>query len=198
MLYISKVTTMTNIQAEFILSTPELRDDLPFFSETLGMRLESIFPADDPTVAVFSGHGIRLRLERGFEHPPGKIKIFTEDRHSFAGILIGKNGLLTPDLIRNVNPAMKIGVISGIVEGNELCKYDIDYIPKDIRPFGFMSYQAYDLGPRPVLELFAAGLKVGETMARARLSGMNVEQAAEHSIKNSWAQDLLGELSWLN
>ena len=85
---------MTNIQAEFILSTPELRDDLPFFSETLGMRLESIFPADDPTVAVFSGHGIRLRLERGFEHPPGKIKIFTEDKHSFAG---GVSNLTAPN-----------------------------------------------------------------------------------------------------
>ena len=37
----------------------------------------------------------------------------------------------------------------------------LQYLPKKIA-FGHMSYQAYHLGPQPVLELFAAGLKVGE------------------------------------
>ena len=169
---------------------------------SLGEQIYNHFKSLNMEIAWFSKDNLRSRryeeLEEMYVENGSLIDVIIVAEHSFAGILIGKNGLLTPDLIKNVNPGTKIGVISGIVEGNELCKYDIDYIPKDIRPFGFMSYQAYDLGPRPVLELFAAGLKVGETMARARLSGMNVEQAAEHSIKNSSAQDLLGELSWLN
>ena len=37
--------TDTPILAEFLLPTTELRDDLPFFTKTLGMRLENIFPA---------------------------------------------------------------------------------------------------------------------------------------------------------
>jgi hypothetical protein len=35
----------------------EFRDDLPFYTKTLKMRLDMIYPADDPEVAVLSGHG---------------------------------------------------------------------------------------------------------------------------------------------
>jgi quercetin dioxygenase-like cupin family protein len=100
---------MKNTKAEFILSTPELRDDLPFFSKTLGMRLESIFPADDPAVAVFSGHGLRVRLERGHKYPPGKIKIFTDDKKKFAD---GKSNLIAPNGTKievcDLNPTLEI------------------------------------------------------------------------------------------
>ncbi|QUJ76385.1 cupin domain-containing protein [Sulfitobacter albidus] len=71
--------------AEFLLPTDELRDDLPFFTKTLGMRLETIFPADDPSVASFSGHGIRLRIEKGADAAPGHLRILTDDPDSFAG-----------------------------------------------------------------------------------------------------------------
>lgn len=50
--------------AAFCVSTASLGADIEFFTKTLGMRLETIFPADDPRVAVLSGHGVRLRLER--------------------------------------------------------------------------------------------------------------------------------------
>ncbi|UWR22647.1 cupin domain-containing protein [Sulfitobacter sp. S190] len=72
------------IQAEFLLPTDELRDDLPFYTKTLGMRLENIFPADDPSVASFSGHGIRVRIEKGAQTAPGHIRILTDDPDSFA------------------------------------------------------------------------------------------------------------------
>ncbi|WP_299564589.1 cupin domain-containing protein [uncultured Sulfitobacter sp.] len=73
-----------DILAEFLLPTDELRDDLPFFTKTLGMRLENIFPADDPSVASFSGHGLRLRIEKGADVPPGHLRILTDDPDSFA------------------------------------------------------------------------------------------------------------------
>ena len=75
---------MSDIKAEFLLPTDELRDDLPFFTKTLGMRLENIFPADDPSVASFSGHGIRLRIEKGADVPPGVLRILTDDPDGFA------------------------------------------------------------------------------------------------------------------
>lgn len=76
--------TDTPILAEFLLPTDELRNDLPFFTKTLGMRLENIFPADDPSVASFSGHGLRLRIEKGADIPPGHIRILTDDMDGFA------------------------------------------------------------------------------------------------------------------
>ena len=61
---------MTGTCAEILLPTQELRDDIPFFTEALGMRLDTIYPADDPQVAVFSGHGLRLRLDQAANEPP--------------------------------------------------------------------------------------------------------------------------------
>lgn len=61
-----------DIRAEIRLPTQELRNDLPFYTKTLGFRLDSIFPADNPSVAVLSGHGVRLRIEKGRRRPRGR------------------------------------------------------------------------------------------------------------------------------
>ena len=75
---------MHSTTAEIRLPTQELRDDIPFFTKTLGMRLEMIYPADDPQIAVFSGHGLRVRVENGAPESPGTIRILTDDPDSFA------------------------------------------------------------------------------------------------------------------
>ena len=49
--------------AEVVLPSDDLDADVRFFVDTLGLRLELIFPADDPSVAVVSGRGLRLRLD---------------------------------------------------------------------------------------------------------------------------------------
>ncbi|HEY3822345.1 MAG TPA: hypothetical protein VGL81_34505 [Polyangiaceae bacterium] len=43
---------------------PDLHAALAFYTEELGFQLDSISPADDPAVAMLSGHGLQLRLER--------------------------------------------------------------------------------------------------------------------------------------
>ncbi|MCF6232683.1 MAG: cupin domain-containing protein [Rhodobacteraceae bacterium] len=75
---------MTDIVAEMRLPTQELRDDLPFYTKTLGMRLDMIFPADNPITAVLSGHGLRLRIEKGAPEAPGTIRILTDNPDGFA------------------------------------------------------------------------------------------------------------------
>jgi len=75
---------MSDILAEIRLPTDELRNDIPFFTKTLGMRLDMIYPADNPEVAVFSGHGIRLRLEKGAPECPGTIRLRMDDPDAFA------------------------------------------------------------------------------------------------------------------
>ena len=65
-------------QAEVRLPTQNLHDDLPFY-EGLGFRLDQIWPADDPAVAIISGHGLRLRLERGAAEAPGTVRILGGD-----------------------------------------------------------------------------------------------------------------------
>jgi quercetin dioxygenase-like cupin family protein len=75
---------MTRTHAEIRLPTNELRDDLPFYTKVLKMRLDSIYPADNPEVAVLSGHGLRIRIQKGATEAPGTIRILTEDPEGFA------------------------------------------------------------------------------------------------------------------
>jgi len=85
---------MPDIIAEIRLPTLELRNDIPFYTKVLGMRMDMIYPADDPTVAVFSGYGLRLRIEKGATEPAGTIRILTEDPDGFAD---GKRELIAPN-----------------------------------------------------------------------------------------------------
>ena len=80
-------------RAEILLPTTDLRGDLPFFTKTLGMRLDTIYPADNPHVAVISGHGLRLRLDGEGTGAPGVIRILSDD---WAGIAEGKQALTSP------------------------------------------------------------------------------------------------------
>jgi len=75
---------MPETKAEICLSTTDLRQDIPFFINTLGMGMDMIYPADDPRVAVFSGHGLRLRLDQDSDAAPGHIRILTDDPDGFA------------------------------------------------------------------------------------------------------------------
>nr|WP_107846304.1 cupin domain-containing protein [Litoreibacter ponti] len=57
---------------------------MAFFIDTLGFRLDEIYPADDPAVAVLSGHGMRIRLDRAAEQPPGHVHLRCTDPDGFA------------------------------------------------------------------------------------------------------------------
>jgi quercetin dioxygenase-like cupin family protein len=50
---------------QILITCADLESALGHFVEHLGFRLEMIMPADSPTVALVSGHGIRVRLEAG-------------------------------------------------------------------------------------------------------------------------------------
>ena len=83
------------VQAEVRLPSRDLHADLAFYGDRLGFRLESIFPADDPAVAVMAGHGLRLRLDRGAEEAPGAIRLLCERPEALAagaGTLMAPNG----------------------------------------------------------------------------------------------------------
>ncbi|MCX8509124.1 MAG: cupin domain-containing protein [Rhodobacteraceae bacterium] len=69
---------MTETRAEILLPTSDLRKDLPFFTKVLGLRMDMIYPADNPSVAVFSGHGLRVRLDQGFKAAPGHLRLLSD------------------------------------------------------------------------------------------------------------------------
>ena len=84
---------MKEICAEVCLPTQDLRGDIGFFNKVLGMRMNMIYPADDPAVAVFSGHGLSVRLDAGLNTDAGQLLIRTED---VAGFADGERALTSP------------------------------------------------------------------------------------------------------
>lgn len=80
--------------AEIRLPTSDLKVDMPFFIDRLGFRLDKIFPADDPAVAVLSGHGLCLRLERDRSEPAGTLRLLCHDPDAFAD---GQRALQAPN-----------------------------------------------------------------------------------------------------
>jgi mannose-6-phosphate isomerase-like protein (cupin superfamily) len=79
---------------EVVLPCPKLGDTLAFFTGQLGFRVDSIYPADCPTIAVVSGYGVCLHLEEGSETPPGILRVLC---HNPAAIGNGASEIVAPN-----------------------------------------------------------------------------------------------------
>ncbi|MCG6857799.1 MAG: cupin domain-containing protein [Salaquimonas sp.] len=87
----------SNIEgSQLVVPCTELDKTLPFFLKELGFRLDQIFPADNPSVAVVSGYGATLRLTRGAQGEPGTLRLLYNDPSAFPGnseTLTAPNGM---------------------------------------------------------------------------------------------------------
>lgn len=115
--------------------------------------------------------------------------------HADHRLLVGPSGLIDTQQLVAANTT-GVGVVSGRVDRDHLEAHGISVYPEQLAPPGFMSYMPSELGPYPVMDLFAAGIKVGQEMARARLSGMTCYEAARHALQSSPAMDLEGDMAW--
>ncbi|MCY1058960.1 cupin domain-containing protein [Nannocystis sp. SCPEA4] len=85
----------SNIRAaEVVLPCAELDPTVAFFVDVLGFRVDAIAPADAPRTAVLSGHGLRVRLQRGASGSPGVLRLSCADPAGLAG---GARELVAPN-----------------------------------------------------------------------------------------------------
>ena len=80
--------------AEVVLPGKPLGETLKFFTDELGFRVDSIYPADAPRVAVISAHGIRLRLDGDVTSAPGMIRIVRGSSSRGKEKLLAPNGTI--------------------------------------------------------------------------------------------------------
>ena len=111
--------------------------------------------------------------------------------------LLGEEGALSYEMIQKINPGVAIGIITGNIDQRGLRQSGLYFLPEEIQPFGYLSYQPNQLGPRMILDLYGGGLKVGEVMARARLAGKNLEETVQITLEKAPALDFSGTESWL-
>ena len=84
----------SNSTAEIILPSADIKEDIAFYTKTLGFRMEMIYPADNPAVVVLSGHGMRLRLDSTSDEPAGKLRISCDNPSEFTD---GEKNLTAPN-----------------------------------------------------------------------------------------------------
>ena len=83
-------------QAQIVLHTKDINEDMDYFI-SIGFRLINIFPDDSPEVAVMTGHGINIRLDKNANQTPVTIHILTDNPEQFDKQnteLIAPNGTL--------------------------------------------------------------------------------------------------------
>jgi quercetin dioxygenase-like cupin family protein len=64
---------------QVVLPGAPLDPTVNFFTTRLGFRVDAIFPADAPSVAVLSGHGLTIRLQPDGHASPGTLRLVSND-----------------------------------------------------------------------------------------------------------------------
>jgi quercetin dioxygenase-like cupin family protein len=68
------------LAAQVVLPGVPLDDTVNFFTKRLGFRVDAIFPADSPSVAMLSGHGLTIRLQPAADGlEPGVLRLTCVD-----------------------------------------------------------------------------------------------------------------------
>jgi hypothetical protein len=143
---------------------------------------------DAETTIIHPSNGIPIGSEkyRGVLSKADLIVIADMTNHE---LLLGPNGQISAHKLKEINPGVSIVHIAGGVDQEELDCVRLPYKPGYLKAPGYMSCTTAYLGPRPLIELHTAGLKVGEALAKARLNGLDYDASKKYAIANSPAQD---------
>jgi hypothetical protein len=97
--------------------------------------------------------------------------------HHHRDMLIGKEGQISADELYALNPNVTVAHICGNVDRAALTAVGVRSYPETFAPPGHMSLATEYLGPRPLIDLHTAGLRIGEALARARAQGLSALEA---------------------
>lgn len=103
--------------AHVVVATDRFADDLAMLLDRLGFRVDVIFPADSPSTAIVSGHGVRLRLEAADSARPVVIHLLTDEPGDPVrlpgGSLIECRPIASPYLVPENRPSLVIARNTG-------------------------------------------------------------------------------------
>ncbi len=110
--------------AQVVLPGVPLDQTVDFFTERLGFRVDAIFPADAPVVAVLSGYGLIIRLQPPDDHTsPGVLRLVCSDPGVLgdgADVMVAPNGtriqLVDADAELIVPPIAQSLVVSKVAD----------------------------------------------------------------------------------
>lgn len=83
--------------------------------------------------------------------------------------LIGNGGVIGAKELFSINPGLLVAHICGAIDGDAIRSSGLRLFPEKIAEMRHMSLTLDFVGPRPLIDLHTAGLKVAEEMVKARL-----------------------------
>jgi hypothetical protein len=179
--------------------------DVEVFRSTVIVLGSGIFVQEINSAAGLMGADIRfVEVDRHGHFDTAALRQYLPDadalivaEHHSRDLLIGESASFTPSELFALNPDLSIVHICGSVDFDGLTRMKFRCYPDTFAPPGYMSITTAFLGPRPLIDLHAAGLKVGEDMARARgecISAAETEQRvlADNSLAQAFQSSLLG------
>lgn len=104
-------------------------------------------------------------------------------------IIGGKKGL-SISFLKKLNPRVKILVYFGNVAYEEIKNAGLECYPSANPGVGHMPWTLDFVGSNPTIELNALGLKVGELLAKNRLSGLGVDETEKKSLASPFCLGL--------
>lgn len=106
------------------------------------------------------------------------------------GWLIGFGGVIEPSVLAKWTPGLVVVAFAGGVDGAMLGRLGVRCVPGEGSRAGHMGRTLADLGPRPIINLHAAGLKVGAAAVHGIRLGLTGQALAEHVCRMSPAEEL--------
>jgi hypothetical protein len=103
---------------------------------------------------------------------------------------IGSDGVLIPSVIKKENPNLLIVHISGNIDFNLVKQNALRVFPEQIAAPKNMSLTTDFTGPKPVIDLHSAGLKVGELYCRSYAKYGDQDIALQNCLKDALVQVL--------
>jgi hypothetical protein len=152
-------------------------------SDKFGIKLKTFLIA----------HGAEVKLINSFKNYTNQKELSEYDVIIIAdylskGVIIGDD---TAQINSNhISKNTSIIQFAGDVDINRLKKAKIPFYPRKRLGNNRMGMTFADLGPKPLIELNGAGLKVGELMARARLRGITIDESKILVLKHPFAQEI--------
>ena len=115
--------------------------------------------------------------------------------YSRKDMIIGPQGDLTASELANRVPGLTVVQFAGQLDLQSLKEMGVHVFPDIALGPGRMARTLAELGAKPVIELHGLGLKVGEALARARLTErLDMNESVAYALKNSPAQDFKCQL----
>jgi hypothetical protein len=104
-------------------------------------------------------------------------------------IIVGDNGEITAEDLQALSEGISVIPFFGEIDRTSLDRVGIPYTPNRDPGKGHMALTMADLGPKQMIKLNTASLRVGEIMCRARLDGCSRREAEERAIEEGLGQD---------